>query len=98
MSSIDEFYTKHEDIYRDIPLSEFKLICNSPFMLIKEVMNRGLLKDIRIKYLGVFQVVPSRIVHSLKKLESNFKEKKISKERYEKRKSILSSYESRSKE
>lgn len=94
MSLIEEFYNKNKDTYPEVSLEEFKLICNSPFLLIKEVMNRGLLKDIRIKYLGLFKVVPSRVKYSLINLEKNYEEKKISKERYEKRKKILTSYES----
>lgn len=94
MSLVEEFYNKNKETYPEISLEEFKLICSSPFLLIKEVMNRGLLKDVRIKYLGLFKVVPSRVKYSLINLEKNYEEKKISKERYEKRKKILTSYES----
>ena len=95
MTLIEEFYEENKHKYSDIPLNEFKLICSSPFMLIKEVMNRGILKDIRLKYLGVFKVVPARVKHSLINLESNYKEGKISKDRYEKRKKILGKYDNK---
>lgn len=90
---IEEFYEQNKDLYGDIPPNEFNLICNSPFKFTKEVISRGVLKNIRLQYLGVFEVVPSRIRHAFKNLENNFKEGKISEERYIKRKEILSTYE-----
>ena len=74
---IEEFYKQQEQIHDSISLSEFRLICNSPFKFTKEVINRGTLKNIRLQYFGVFEVSPSRVKYSLKNLEENFKEKKI---------------------
>ena len=90
---IEKFYEQEKSFYPDLSLTEFKLICSSPFKFTKEVINRGTLKNIRLQYFGVFEVSPSRVKYSLKNLEENFKEKKISEERYNKRKEILESYE-----
>ena len=92
MTLIEEFYEENKHKYSDIPLSEFTSICNSPFKFIREVINRGLLKNIRLQYFGVFEVMPSRVKYSLKTLEENFKENKITEERYNKRKEILENY------
>ena len=89
---IEKFYEQEKSFYPDLSLTEFKLICSSPFKFTKEVINRGTLKNIRLQYFGVFEVSPSRVKYSLKNLEENFKEKKISKERYNKRKEILENY------
>ena len=90
---IEEFYEENKHIYPDLSISEFRLICNSPFKFTKEVINRGTLRNIRFQYFGVFEVMPSRVKYSLKTLEENFKTNKISEERYNKRKEILENYE-----
>ena len=90
---IEEFYEENKHIYPDLSINEFRLICNSPFKFTKEVINRGTLKNIRFQYFGVFEVMPSRVKYSLKTLEENFKSKKITEERYNKRKEILQNYE-----
>lgn len=90
---IEEFYNTQESLHDNISLSEFRNICNSPFKFTKEVINRGVLKNIRLQYFGVFEVSPSRVKYSLKTLEDNFKENKISEDRYNKRKEILKNYE-----
>ena len=90
---VEEFYEENKHIYPDLSISEFRLICNSPFKFTKEVINRGTLKNIRFQYFGVFEVMPSRVKYSLKTLEENFKTKKITEDRYNKRKEILEAYE-----
>ena len=90
---IEEFYEQQEHLHDNISLDELRIICNSPFKFIKEVINRGVLKNVRLQYFGVFEVMPSRVKYSLQKLEENYKEKKISEERYNKRKEILERYE-----
>ena len=90
---IEEFYEENKHIYPDLSISEFRLICNSPFKFTKEVINRGTLRNIRFQYFGVFEVMPSRVKYSLKTLEENFKANKITEDRYNKRKEILENYE-----
>ena len=90
---IEEFYEEVKHIYPDLSINEFRLICNSPFKFTKEVINRGTLRNIRFQYFGVFEVMPSRVKYSLKTLEENYKSKKITEERYNKRKEILTKNE-----
>ena len=90
---VEEFYEEIKNTYPDISLNEFRIICNSPFKFTKEVINRGILKNIRLQYFGVFEVMPSRVKYSLKTLENNYKTGKITEERYNKRKEILGNYE-----
>ena len=90
---IEEFYEENKHIYPDLSISEFRLICNSPFSFAKQVINRGTLKNIRFQYFGVFEVMSSRVKYSLKTLEENYKSKKITEERYNKRKEILERYD-----
>ena len=90
---IEEFYEETKHLYPNLSISEYRIICNSPFSFAKQIINRGTLKDIRFQYFGVFEVMPSRVKYSLKTLEDNFKENKITEERYNKRKEILEAYE-----
>ena len=89
---IEEFYEEVKHIYPDLSINEFRIICNSPFSFAKQVINRGTLKNVRFQYFGVFEVMPSRVKYSLKTLEENFKNNKISEDRYLKRKAILERY------
>lgn len=89
---VEEFYEEIKNTYPDISLNEFRIICNSPFKFTKEVINRGTLKNVRLQYFGVFEVMPSRVKYSLKTLENNYKTGKITEERYNKRKEILERY------
>ena len=89
---IEEFYEENKHTYPDLSIDEFMIICNSPFSFAKQVINRGILKNIRFQYFGVFEVMPSRVKYSLKTLEENFKANKITEERYNKRKEILERY------
>ena len=89
---IEEFYEENKHTYPDLSINEFRNICNSPFKFAKEIINRGTLKNIRLQYFGVFEVMPSRVKYSLKTLEDNFKKNKITEEKYNKRKEILERY------
>ena len=89
---IEEFYEETKHLYPNLSISEYRIICNSPFSFAKQIINRGTLKDIRFQYFGVFEVMPSRVKYSLKTLEDNFKKNKITEERYNKRKEILEAY------
>ena len=90
---IEEFYEETKHLYPNLSISEYRIICNSPFNFVKQVINRGILKNIRFQYFGVFEVMPSRVKYSLKTLENNYKTGKITEERYNKRKEILEAYE-----
>jgi len=93
-SYIEQYYSENPQ-YHDIPFEEFKLICNSPFKFIKEVLNRGILRDIRLQYFGVFEVVESRVKYFRNKLEENYKKKTISEKRYNERLKVFNGYESK---
>lgn len=89
--NIEEYWNEVHDIY-DIDFEEFNLICRAPFKFVKKIMSLGSLKNIRFKYFGIFEVSKSRVKYSKKAIEKNYKEGKISKERYDKRISILNNY------
>ena len=90
---IREFYEETKHLYPNLSINKYRIICNSPFSFVKQVINRGTLRNIRFQYFGVFEVMPSRVKYSLKTLENNYKTDKITEERYNKRKEILEAYE-----
>ena len=91
---VENFYNIEGKKY-NITLEECNLICTAPFRFIKEVLNRGLLKNIRLQYFGIFKVSSSRVKHTLKSLEESYQKDLISEKRYEERKEILKNYESK---
>ena len=90
---IEEFYNVEGKNY-NVSLEECKLICNAPFKFVKEILGRGILKNIRLQYFGVFEVSSSRVKYSRKTLEENYSKGLISEKRYKERKEILDGYES----
>jgi nucleoid DNA-binding protein len=90
LSSVEEYWNMVEDQY-DITFEEFKRVCISPFRFIKNSMASGILKNIRIKYFGVFRVSERRVKFSKINLEKNYENKVISEKHYNKRKKVLDS-------
>lgn len=88
---IEEFYNVEGKNY-DISLEECNLICGSPFKFIKEILNRGLLKSIRLQYFGVFEISQNKIKYSKKNLEEGYNKGTILESRYLKRKEVLDRY------
>lgn len=91
-SNIEQYYETVKDQY-NIDLEHFKIICTAPFKQVKRVMSSGILRDIRLQFLGVFEVSGSRVKYSKKTLTENFKNKLISEKRYLDRLNVLNSYE-----
>lgn len=92
VANIEEYYNEVKDQY-DIDLEHFKFICNTPFRFVKKIMSSGVLSNIRIQYLGTFEVSPSRVRFSKKSTQENYDLNLISKVKYESKMKILNSYE-----
>jgi len=88
---IEEFYNIKGKNY-SVSIEECKLICNSPFKFVKEILNRGILKNIRLQYFGVFEVSSSRVKYSKKSLEESYAKGLIPEKRYKERKEVLNNY------
>ena len=92
-SNIEQYYDQVKEQYPDITLEHFKLICTAPFKQVKKVMSSGILRDIRLQFLGIFEVSGSRVKYSKKTLTENFENNLISEKRYLERLKVLNSYE-----
>lgn len=85
---IEDYYNEIKNEY-DISYEEFKLICTSPFKMLKESLNKHEFVDFRFKYLGTFTVSKNRIKYSLKSLDKKLSKGTISNKMYEERKKQL---------
>ena len=54
-----EFYREFSEKYNK-PVEEIRKICESQFEFTKEVIQSGEDKQVRLQYLGLFQVKPGR--------------------------------------
>ena len=92
-SNIEQYYEQVKEQYPDITLEHFKIICTAPFKQVKRVMSSGVLRNIRLQFLGVFEVSQSRVKYSKKTLQANYDNGLISERRYTERIKVLNSYE-----
>jgi hypothetical protein len=90
---IEDYYERVKDQYPHINIESFKEICRAPFILVKKEMERGTLKNIRIKYFAEFRVFPGRVKGAITSLEERFTNGKIDKESYDEYIQILRNYE-----
>lgn len=91
-NNIEQYWEEVNSQY-DITFDEFKRVCITPFKFVKQIISSGVLRNIRLKYLGVFEVSSSRVAFSKKTLEKNYSKGVISEDKYNKKLNILNSYE-----
>lgn len=70
---IMEYAKTISDKYPNLTFDQIYSICRSPFKLVAKEMMEGTLRDVRIKYLGVFCVFPGRVKGLLNLTKKNFK-------------------------
>lgn len=92
MKTIIEDFFELKGAKFDITFEECKLICNSVFKFVKDIINKGSLKNIRLQYFGIFKVSGSRVKYSQDALQNKFKNKNMTNENFEKRNKILNNY------
>jgi len=78
-----------EECNIDIPKEELQLICSSPFRFLKDNISNGVLKNVRFKYLGVFEVNKPMVKYSKKTLEDKYSKGLVTEKRYNERIKIL---------
>ena len=69
----EEFYSTLPEEFQGIPFEEIKVIVSSQYKMLKDEMENGKFEPVRLKYLGVFQVMPNRAKFMLTNLEKKFK-------------------------
>lgn len=92
-SSIEEYYEFVKDDF-NIDYEEFKLICNAPFSFIKDLTSKGILRDIRLKYFGVFKVSASKVKYYKKSLLTSLKKGNVTQAYYDSKIKTIEEYES----
>lgn len=76
MASIEEFYELNKDKL-NVPFSTVKLICESPFIEIRDLLSQGKLHDFMLSHLGKFMCNDNRVRYYKKHIEDKFNEGKI---------------------
>ena len=89
---IQEFYERMQKKYPHMTFDEVKLICVTPFTYVRQEMESGNLRTIRLKYLGTFLVYPKRVSGVLAAMTQQFKDLKIDAKLYFKKKAIMEKY------
>ena len=92
LSNIQEYYEEVGALH-DVSFEEFKVICKSPFRFIKESMSSGVLKDIRLKYFGIFKISKGRLKYFKNLVENKYKKGEIGEKKYAEKMKIYNSYE-----
>lgn len=88
--AIKQYYEEVKDKYPEMDHAEFELVCRAPFLYIKRcIMSTTVAYNIRVKFLGVFNLYTKRVRESMTINERAFKKKIITEEEYTNRKDYL---------
>ena len=87
-----EYYEKVKHLYPELNFTEFAEICYVPWHYTRKHMASGELKAIRLKYFGLFSVLPGKIIGEMKHLETGFRKGYINEKRYLELKKIYNNY------
>ena len=79
-----EEYIKTKNLSEDDKI-EYSKICNSIFKMLKDKIDSGDLKNIRLKYFGVFEVNKPMVKYAKKKLIENYNKGYITESYFNKR-------------
>jgi hypothetical protein len=90
--NIEEYFEMVKEDY-DIDYNHFKIICGSPFRMLKNVVSQGLMKNVRLQYLGVFEVSAGRVKYQKRILEDKLNNGLIGVKKYEEKMKTLNRYE-----
>lgn len=74
---MSEFYDKMISQFPGLTLEEFTAICHTPFQFARNCIEGDEIVEIRLKYLGSFQVYPGRAKNYLYNLKERLKYNKI---------------------
>ncbi len=91
-SIVNSYWEKVKGNY-DIEEKEFSNVCMNVFTFIRESISTGKGKNIRIKYLGVFEVSKSRVKYSKLALAENLEKGVITQEHFNKRMEVLNKHD-----
>lgn len=88
----NEFYETLPEELQGIPFEEVKLAASTQYKFLKNEMENGNFEPVRLKYLGVFQVMPNRAKFMLANLKEKFEKHEIRPEKYFKIKKQLEDF------
>lgn len=86
---IEEFFLKERSKYPNLTLEDFREICTSPWRMLRKEMEAGNLTSVRLKYFGIFQVLPGRAKHLLNRNKKNLEKGIINQQQHDKFEKML---------
>ena len=89
---IEEFYTKMLPLFPNLTLEQVTNICYTQYLFLREHIEGGKLGEVRLKYLGSFQVYPGRAENYLYNLKERLKYHKIEPTVYKRLSTMIENY------
>lgn len=86
---LEEFYKEIKEEYPSLSLEELSLVCQSPWMFLRETMNSGKFNKVRFKYFGTFEVHKKRVSYILSQMDDRLKRETITQKHYDSVKKVL---------
>ena len=87
---IEDFYQEYG--VSSLSLDEVKLVCKAQFDLVRNEMQSGKLRDVRLKYFGTFVVYPGRVKALDLHLDRQKEEGLINEQEYNRLKNMYNEY------
>lgn len=89
---MNEFYDRMLPQFTGLTLEQFTAICHTQYQFLRECIEGDDIVEIRLKYLGSFQVYPGRAKNFLYSLKERLKFNKIEPHLYKKMSGMLERY------
>jgi hypothetical protein len=86
---LEEFYQEIKEEYPSLSLEELSLVCQSPWVFLRETMQSGKFSKVRFKYFGTFQVHEKRVSYILSQLDDRLQRGTITQKHYDNTKKVL---------
>lgn len=87
-----EFYEKNQHKYPNMTFEEMREICYTQYFYVKQEIESGRLRTIRLKYLGIFVVFEGTAKGVLRKMKTSFDNLQMDAEFYFRKKKMLDEF------
>lgn len=89
---VREYYEQVKHLYPELEFKEFAEICYVPWQYTKHNMISGELPTIRLKFFGLFSVLPGKVKYELIKIKEELEKGYLPEKRYKEIKEMLIRY------
>ena len=89
---MEEFYNRNLSQFPGLTLEQFTAICHTQFQFLRQCIEQDEITEVRLKYLGSFQVFPGRAKNYLYNLKDRLKFHKIEPQQYKRLSTMIENY------